>query len=57
MMSWFSRAGIVAGVPEDIVAMHKEKQKKLVAVRVRGSLTQSEALVKRKLCRKLTVDI
>jgi len=56
-MSWFSRAGIVAGVPEDIVAMHKEKQKKLVAVRVRGSLFQSEALVKRKLCRKLTVDI
>ena len=47
----------MAGVPEDILAVHKEKQKRLVSVIGRGSLAQSEALVKRKLCRKLTVDI
>ena len=54
-MFWFSKEGIVAGVPEEIMASHKEKQKKMVCER--GSSIHGEALVKRKLTGRLTVDI
>jgi len=56
-MFWFSKEGIVAGVPEEIMASHKEKQKKMVCEKGRGSSIHGEALVKRKLTGRLTVDI
>lgn len=57
ILDWFANRQISMGSPEELISAHKDQQRRLVSQRVRGDFRTEEGLIKRKLGRKLTIDI
>jgi hypothetical protein len=57
VLSWFAEKGVVAGRPEELVAEHRESQRKMITLANKKSETESGSTLGRRLGRKLTISL